>query len=114
MFAPAQKMAELTVVVDFNKWQGTGRSREIMELDDLRAKWEAFGWRAFDAPGHDMAELVRLLNLAPDPEGRPTAIIAHTTKGRGISFMEDDNNWHYRTMTDDDLQKVLRELEAVA
>ena len=112
LFAPAQKMAELTVVVDFNRWQGTGRSREIMALDDLRAKWESFGWRAIDAPGHDMAELVRLLNLPPDSAGRPTAIIAHTTKGKGISFMEDDNNWHYLTMKDEHLQKALVELEA--
>jgi transketolase len=110
LFAPAQKMEELTIVIDFNKWQGTGRSREIMGLDDFRAKWESFGWRAFEAPGHDLTELVRLLNFPPDGTGRPTAIVADTIKGKGISFMEDDNNWHYRTLKESELEKAVKEL----
>ena len=110
LFAPAHKMSELMLVIDFNKWQATGRSQEVMALDDFRAKWEAFRWRAFETDGHDLAELVRLLNLPPDEEGRPTAIVAHTVKGKGVSFMEDDNNWHYLAAKEVHVKQAFAEL----
>jgi transketolase len=96
MFAPAQKLESLCVVIDYNKWQATGRSDEIMALPSLREKWAAFGWSAVEVDGHDLAELTRVLGAVPDGSGRPVAVIANTIKGKGISFMEDDNNWHYR------------------
>jgi transketolase len=96
LLAPAQNLNRVTVVVDFNKWQATGRSEEVTALAPLREKWAAFGWRTREVDGHSMPALLEALALAPDSEGRPTAIIAHTVKGRGVSFMEDDNNWHYR------------------
>jgi transketolase len=95
--AGAQRLDRLTVVVDFNKWQATGRSREVLALDPLADKWAAFGWQAEELDGHDLPALLSALTRPPDGTGRPRAIVAHTVKGKGVSFMEDDNNWHYRT-----------------
>jgi len=112
MFAAAQRIKRLCIVVDFNKWQATGRSREVMALDPLGEKWRAFGWRAIEVDGHDFNALLDAFAGFPSPDGRPTAIIAHTVKGKGISFMEDDNNWHYRIPTAEEVQRARLELEA--
>ncbi len=111
MLAAAQKVERLAVVVDFNKWQATGRSQEVMALDPLADKWRAFGWSAVEVDGHDIGRLVELLSKVPNGSGRPVAIIAHTVKGKGVSFMEDDNNWHYRTPTADEVKKAAQELD---
>lgn len=110
MFAPAQRLDRLAVVVDYNKWQATGRSNEVMALDPLRKKWEAFGWNAVEMDGHDIQSLARSMNRVPDGDGKPLAIIAHTVKGKGISFMEDDNNWHYRVPRADEVERARKEL----
>ncbi len=99
MLAAAQKASNVCVIIDFNKWQATGRSREVMALDPLADKWRAFGWNAVELDGHNFDELLAALALFPNANGQPTAIIAHTVKGKGASFMEDDNNWHYRIPT---------------
>ena len=110
MLAAAQRVERLCVVVDFNKWQATGRSREVMALDPLVDKWRAFGWNACEVDGHDMATLTRLLSALPDGSGKPVAIIAHTVKGKGVSFMEDDNNWHYRIPKAEEVAAAKKEL----
>ncbi len=110
LLAPAQKLNRVIVVVDYNKWQATGRSEEVMALAPLREKWAAFGWRTCEVDGHDLPALLEALNLAPDAAGRPTAIIAHTVKGRGVSFMEDDNNWHYRIPKASEVEAAGKEL----
>jgi transketolase len=110
MFAAAQRVERLTAVVDFNKWQATGRSEEVMALAPLADKWRAFGWSVREIDGHDMAALVRVLSGVPDGSARPVAIIAHTVKGKGVSFMEDDNNWHYRIPTAEEVGAARREL----
>jgi len=112
-FAPAQKLDQLAVVIDYNKWQATGRSNEIMSLDPLRQKWEAFGWNSFDVDGHDRKALIEILQRTSDGSGKPLAIVAHTTKGKGISFMEDDNNWHYRIPNAEEVLKAKRELKLI-
>src|SRR5256885_387567 len=94
MFAPAQKLGRLAVVIDYNKWQATGRSNEIMALESLVAKWSAFGWKACEVDGHDISALSAAMNQI-GADDQPIAIVAHTVKGKGISFMENDNNWHY-------------------
>jgi len=91
MFAPAQDLEKLCVVIDYNKWQATGRSDEVMALSPLMQKWEAFGWSASEVDGHDLKTLVQKMGQVPDGSGRPVALIAHTIKGKGVSFMEDDN-----------------------
>jgi transketolase len=97
MFAPAHKLENVVAIVDYNKWQATGRSNEIMALQPLKEKWQAFGWNATEVDGHDLKALVEALRNVPDGSGKPIAIVAHTVKGKGIPFMEDDNNWHYRS-----------------
>lgn len=111
MFAAGQKINNLCVMIDFNKWQATDRSREVMALDPLVDKWRAFGWNAREIDGHNMQEILDTLNDFPAENGKPTAIIAHTVKGSGISFMEDNNNWHYRIPSVDDLSAVKKELK---
>lgn len=110
MFAAAQRLDRVCVVVDYNKWQATGRSDEVMALPSLVDKWRAFGWNARELNGHDQAALTDALTPTPDDPGKPRAIIAHTIKGRGVSFMEDDNNWHYRIPTADEVEKARKEL----
>jgi len=110
MFAPAQKLDTVTVMIDYNKWQATGRSDEIMALAPLAEKWRAFGWDACEVDGHDLDALLAALHREPDGTGRPRAIICHTVKGKGVSFMEDDNNWHYRIPTADEVEKARVEL----
>lgn len=113
MLAASQKVERLCVVVDFNRWQATGRSEEIMALGPLADKWRAFGWTTHDVDGHDMGALVSLLSKLPDGSGKPVAIIAHTTKGKGVSFMEDDNNWHYRIPNEKEVAEAKKQLGVV-
>lgn len=113
MLAAAQKVDRLCAIIDFNKWQATGRSEEVMALNPLADKWRAFGWSAYEIDGHDIGALVDLLERFPDGSGKPVAIVAHTVKGKGVSFMEDDNNWHYRIPTADEVVKAKRELGLV-
>jgi transketolase len=111
MFAAAQRLGTLCVVVDYNKWQATARSNETLALAPLRDKWTAFGWDAHEVDGHDVADLARRLATIPARgEGKPVALIAHTVKGKGVSFMEDDNNWHYRAPTAEEVRKAHQEL----
>lgn len=112
MLAPALKLDTLWAIVDFNKWQATGRSTEIMSLEPLAKKFEAFGWSAREVDGHDVGALVKELKRPPEG-GRPTALVCHTVKGKGVSFMEDDNNWHYRSPNDEELAKARKELGLV-
>ncbi len=111
MMAAAQQVSKLCVIIDFNKWQATGRSCEVMALEPLADKWRAFGWNACEIDGHDIPALLDTLTTFPAANGKPTAIIAHTVKGKGVSFMEDDNNWHYRIPTATEVEAAERELE---
>ncbi|MBT5549686.1 MAG: transketolase [Nitrospina sp.] len=113
MMAAAQKVDNLMVVIDFNKWQATGRSEEILALTPLVDKWRAFGWDACEINGHDMGQLTDVLTKEKNSDGKPVAVIAHTVKGKGVSFMEDDNNWHYRIPTEDELASAHKELGLV-
>lgn len=110
MMAAAQNAGNLCAIIDFNKWQATGRSREVMSLDPLADKWRAFGWNAVEIDGHDIGAILEALGKFPAANGKPTAIVAHTVKGKGVSFMEDDNNWHYRIPTAEEVVKAKQEL----
>ena len=114
MLAGAQRVENLTVVIDFNKWQATGRSEEIMALSPLVDKWRAFGWTATEIDGNDMREVVSCLRRVPDGSRKPVAIVAHTVKGKGVSFMEDDNNWHYRIPSAAEVVSAKQELGVAA
>lgn len=110
LFAPVQKLGNICAIVDYNKWQATGRSNEIMALDPLKKKWESFGWSSYEVDGHDLKALVGLMRNVPDGSGKPIAIVAHTVKGKGVSFIEDDNNWHYKSPNEEELKKAKLEL----
>ena len=110
MLAAAQGTANVVAIVDYNGWQATGRTEQIMALDPLAEKWKSFGWNARDVDGHDYGSLLNAMQDVPAANGKPIAIVARTVKGRGVSFMEDDNNWHYRIPNDDELQAALAEL----
>jgi len=81
-----------------------------MAMEPMKAKWEAFGWEAREINGHRMDEIVDALH-APRRPGVPMAIVAHTVKGRGVSFIEDDNNWHYRSPNSEEVDKARQELQ---
>jgi len=102
LMAAAQQVNNLTLFVDYNKWQATGRSNEVLGLAPLTAKWQAFGWATAEINGHSFEEMhSALTTLQDDP--RPKAIVCNTVKGKGIPFMEDDNNWHYRIPSADEV-----------
>ena len=113
LLASAKKLNKLTIFIDYNKWQATGRSQEIMSLEPLQEKWSSFGWDTIEIDGHNFEEIENSLKVLEQGK-KPSAIIAHTIKGKGISFMEDNNNWHYRIPNEDELQSALKELEIIS
>lgn len=110
MFAGGQNLENVCVIVDYNKWQATARSEETLMLKPLRDKWAAFGWDAYEVDGHDVEQLAHMMSNVPNGSGKPVALIAHTVKGKGVSFMEDDNNWHYRAPTAAEVEQAFAEL----
>jgi transketolase len=111
LFAPHHKLDNLIVVVDYNKIQSLGSVNEVLALDPLAGKWSAFGWHVVEVDGHNSRELESTFAGIPFQSGRPSCIVAHTTKGRGVSFMEDKLLWHYRAPNDEELRQALNELE---
>ncbi|WP_300984988.1 transketolase [Methanospirillum sp.] len=110
LLAPVQKLGNLIFIVDNNGWQATGRCDDIMHLNPLADKFKTFGWNSFEVDGHNFEELLNIFHSIPVDSEKPTAIIAHTVKGKGVSFMEGDNNWHYRIPTADDVTRAKAEL----
>lgn len=110
LFAPMHKLDNVVAIIDFNKWQATGRSREVMSLESITEKWQAFGWEAMAVDGHNMEQLVATLSAAVQIKNKPVAIVADTVKGKGVSFMQDDNNWHYRIPTIEEVLLAKQEL----
>jgi len=113
MLAASQKVSNFCVLIDFNKWQATDRSTEVMALSPLIDKWLAFGWDAIEIDGHDYSQILNALSNFPSSSGKPLAIIANTIKGKGVSFMEDDNNWHYRIPTENEVILAKQELGVI-
>jgi transketolase len=97
MCAGKHKLSNLTAVIDYNKIQSAGPTREIQDLEPLLDKWRAFNFAAVDVDGHDVAALRRTFARLPLTGDRPTAIICHTVKGKGIAFAENDANWHHKS-----------------
>jgi len=110
LFAAAQRLGSLCAFVDFNKWQATGRSREVLALDPLVDKFKSFGWDVREIDGHDHAQIAHAVQHVSIHAQKPTMVVAHTVKGRGVSFMEDDNNWHYRIPTAAEVEQAALEL----
>lgn len=113
LFASHFKLDNLVVIVDENRFQAMGTTDEVMALGRIAAKLEAFGCEAREVDGHDEAALDKALaELTARADGRPKAIVARTVKGKGVSFMEHDNRWHYTRLDDDTYRRALEELGA--
>jgi transketolase len=109
MFAAGKKLDNLVAIIDFNKLQGTGDSCGIMHLEPLEEKWRAFGWHTLRIDGHDINALNSAFEVAKK-QSQPVCIVADTVKGKGVSFMENDNNWHYRSPKAEEVQLAKEEL----
>ena len=90
------------MIVDYNKIQSLGRVEEVIDLEPLADKWRAFGWGVREIDGHDLAAIEEAYAAVPFDAGRPSCIVAHTVKGKGVSFMEDKLLWHYRAPRGED------------
>ncbi len=112
MAASNYKLDNLTAIVDWNTLQITGRTKDVCKTDPLDDKFVAFGWSVADVPGHDLKALGEVLGRAPFEKGKPSLIIARTTKGKGVSFMEDVGKWHHGVPNDDEYAAAIRELES--
>ena len=112
MSASHYRLDNLVGIIDRNRLQIGGDTEEVMALENLKAKWEAFGWNAHEADGHDLQGLVDLLHNLQPGGGRPHLVIANTVKGKGVSFMENHKGWHHRVPTDEEYQQALAELNA--
>jgi transketolase len=102
----------LVCIVDRNRLQQGDRTETTMGLDPLAPKFEAFGWAVRETDGNDPAALLETFAALPFEPGRPNCIIANTTKGRGVSFVEDRKDWHHRVPTEDEYRRAVAELEA--
>ena len=109
MFASHHKLSNLLCIIDYNKLQSLDTVSNTLELEPFSLKWESFGWKALEIEGHDFNAIKKALNSASESE-RPVCIIANTTKGKGVSFMEDSVLWHYRTPKDDEFDDAINEL----
>ena len=103
-------LSNLVAVIDHNKMQSLDFCENTIRLEPFADKWRAFGWRTVEADGHDHSALQEALALSPDD--RPTVVIAHTVKGKGVSFMENNILWHYRDPQGENYRNALRELRA--
>lgn len=110
MFAAHHGLDNLVAVVDYNKIQAMGHTRDIVDLEPFYDKWKAFGWSVREIDGHDVCEIEDSLKGVPMAPGKPSCFIAHTVKGKGVSFMEDDVLWHYRNPQGEEYEKALEEL----
>ena len=110
LFAPQHQLDNLVLIIDYNKIQSFGRVQEILDLNPLADKFRAFRWEVREIDGHNMEQLVATFSSLPFQTGKPSVVIAHTVKGKGISFMEDTLAWHYKCPTAEQMEMALREL----
>jgi transketolase len=106
-------VASLTAILDYNDVQLDGPVHEIMPLEPLADKWRAFNWNVLEINGHDMHQVLEALDLAAETHSRPTIVIAHTTKGKGVSYMENKAQWHGAAPNEAQYRQALDELGGV-
>lgn len=110
MAAPNYELDTLTVIVDCNRYQLDGAVEDIQSLEPFADKWRAFGWNVLEIDGHDLAAVLAALTAATQHRGGPTCIIATTVKGKGVSFMEHNNEFHGKAPTSEQLEVALTQL----
>ena len=113
LFSGHQSLDNLVAIVDYNKIQSIGRVEEVLDLEPFAAKWTACRWAVREIDGHDISKIERTLSVLPFEPGKPSCLIAHTVKGKGVSYMEDKLLWHYRSPSEEDLEIAERELRPV-
>ena len=112
LFAAHHGLSNLVTIVDYNRIQGIAPVSEVVELEPFAEKWTSFGWAAREVDGHDHEALHSALAATPFAPGKPSCLIAHTVKGKGVSFMENTVLWHYRIPRGAEFDAALAELEA--
>ena len=112
MLAGQHHWDNLVMLVDYNRLQALGASKDIIDLEPLGPKLEMFGWKAIEADGHDPQAIENALTTLPLSPGKPSAVIFRTVKGKGVSFMENEYKWHYGGLTAELLEQAIREVEA--
>ncbi len=112
MFAPNYNLNNLTWIIDRNNIQIDGYTEQVMPLENLREKLEAFNWYVIEIDGHNVEEIINACNMAKAVSQKPTAVIAHTIPGKGVEFMEYKFEWHGKPPDKDEAQKALRELRS--
>jgi transketolase len=110
MFASHHRLDNLVAVIDYNKLQSLTTVAETLALEPLAERLAAFGWGVREVDGHDHAALSDALSAAPWVPGKPSVLIAHTTKGKGVSYMENAVKWHYSSPNDEQLAQALEEI----
>ncbi|HPI41071.1 MAG TPA: transketolase [Pseudobdellovibrionaceae bacterium] len=111
LFAPQKKLDNLTLIVDYNKIQSFGHTKDVIDLDPLGDKFKSFGWSVYEINGHDHFEIKKtLLELDSNTTQKPKVIIAHTIKGKGVSFMEGQLAWHYKSPNATELAQGIKEI----
>jgi transketolase len=110
LFAPQHQLDNLVAIVDYNKIQSFGTVKEVLDLEPLLDKWRAFRWAVREIDGHDHKQIESALISVPFEPGKPSVIIAHTIKGKGVSFMENQLAWHYKSPNAEQLKQALAEL----
>lgn len=111
MSAAHFKLDNLIAIVDYNKLQNDGCNTEVMDIGDLESKWKSFGWEVSSVNGHDIDELEKTLKTKNTPN-KPKVLIAHTVKGKGVSFMENNNEWHHNRLTESTYTQAMQELKS--
>ena len=111
MAAAKFQLDNLTAFVDYNNLQLDGWCSDVMPIEPLRDKWRAFNWETFEIDGHSMRQIVDTIEAAQQVTGRPSVIIAHTVKGKGVSFMENQCDWHGRAPNDAEFEQAMAELQ---
>lgn len=110
MFASFQRVDNIVAIVDYNRIQLDGFVKDILDLEPLADKWRSFGWHVIEVDGHDIAALQRAFAEAAATKGKPTCLLAHTIKGKGVSFMENNPKFHGAAPSADETAQALREL----
>jgi transketolase len=111
LFSAHHKLSNLIAIVDYNKIQSLDTVQNTLALEPFAMKLSAFGWNVREVNGHDHRALIETLQVVPSAQDRPTWIIAHTIKGKGVTFMENSVLWHYRSPQGDEFEAALAELE---
>ena len=110
LFASHHQLDNLVVLVDYNKFQAFGRTNEVLNLEPLAEKWRNFGWIVYEIDGHNFNKLIKTLRKIPTIKNKPSVIICHTIKGKGISFAENKLEWHYYNLTPELYEKAKNDL----